>query len=115
MGDLDGALKVFLGFVGCGGIASVIYWFMNRGSKQSSIISALHKITQQQNIEAVQKIETQQTTLEQKIKDQQQVIQQTQQKIEEIKQQGSQEIVDVLKEESIEDIHNEITGDWDKI
>ena len=104
---------VLLGFLGCGGVAALVYFASSLLGKKSS--NMLESVFQGKGIENLQGIEGDQKLLAKKIGDQEKISVQAQERIKTIQKKASTEIEEVLKNDSISSIQDSIDNDWDKI
>lgn len=112
---MDGASTVLLGFLGCGGIAGIIWYISSIFNKKSDILSAVHGITQSVNIDKIKDIVADQAKVKVAIDNKEKLTVDSVAKIKEIQKKASNDIEQILKENRIDVINKEIDNDWEDI
>lgn len=100
-----------IGFLGCGGIAAIIWWLNGK----LNIKDIIHKTTQDFKTEDIQDITDDQVKVKDSIKTKENLSNDSIETIKTIQKKANEDIQEVLKQNKIKDIHKEIDNDWDKI
>ena len=105
---------VLLGFVGCGAIASAIYFFFSRDGK-SKILKKVHDTMQKIGKDKLTGIVKSQNEVKISITAKEKISKESVNKIKDIQKKAVEDIENVLKEENIGRIHEEINNDWEEL
>ena len=106
---------IALGFLGCGGLAAIVYFITSRSGGKSKIMEAVHKITQKIGQEKIDEIEEKQNKIKTEIEIKENVAEDVKTKIEKIQENAANEINEVLKENNISRIHTIVDSEWEDL
>ncbi len=112
---MDGASVILYGFLGCGGIAGIIWYISSIFNKKSDILSAVHEITQKINTDKIKDINANQNRVKVTVEDKEKLTTDSIEKIKTIQKKASNDIQQILKENRIDVINKEIDDDWENI
>lgn len=112
---MSGAKTVLYGFLGCGGLATVAWLLSSFLGKKSSILEAVHKITQKTAQESIKGVEEEQVVLETTINTKEKTSKDIVERIEIIQKNATREIQEVLKHGNLAKIHQEVDTEWENL
>lgn len=113
---MNDVIKIALGFVGCGSIAAIAYFFLSKSvGTKTSITKAIHDLIQKKVVERVKKVEGDQILIKVGIDQKEELAEESKKKIKDIQKKAAEEIYGILKEDDVVKIHKEIEEEWKEL
>lgn len=108
--------EILIGFLGCGGLALIVTFFMKwqRGDK-SGILEEVHKVKQKFEIDKIKDVVKEQEVLSVNIKEKESLSKESVEKIKDIQKKAAKEVEEILKDDNIKRIHDQIDSDWEDL
>jgi len=112
--------NLLYGFLGCGGLAAIVYFLLPQISKlfgggDINVRKAVHELTQKIGQGKIKEIEKTESIVKIKIDKKEELSKESIKKIKTIQKKAAKEIEEILKETKITEIHKEIDNDWDDL
>ena len=113
---MDEIKTIILGFLGCGGIAALVFWLSSFVNKKGSILKAVHDVAQKIGIENIKDIEDSQVAvIVNDIKNKEELAEDSVIKIKTIQKKAASDIQEILKIDKLSKIQETIDNQWDSL
>lgn len=94
------------------GVILLLGWWKSRSKNKSKIKEAVYELFQKERKKEIKSLEQRQSIVKVEIKENETLAVEKEKKIRDIADKASEKVEKILKEDNIENIHDEIVNDW---